>query len=150
MSLRITTINLSIFGNNWFPWTRGPIVGITFTSRIISGNNLFNIHGEWTSRVICDTTGPFDGSRGIRWITTSPDTEFDWHWGLWVPLRCGIKQSSHHGTIKRPSSLFHWPVNGIVMEHLSRCLHSVKFTSIISSDVSLREIVWLELSVVTS
>lgn len=137
LGLIVPTVNFTILCFNRLPRTRLITVRILSTGGIISNHKVLDIHCKWSLSVVCQTTGPFDSSWLIAWITTSPSTHHNIHWRLWVTLTGGIFQSSNRLTIQVPNGFVHSPVNGIVVKINLWLVNTMESTSVISFDITL-------------
>lgn len=111
------------------------------------------VHGEWTSGVICRTTGPFDCALGVRWIASCPSTDLDIHGRLRVlaGLSLSLGHDPHSGTINRPNNLISSPVDAVGVKFVVIIWSTVESPSVVTgSRLPFAKVVALGLGVVAA
>lgn len=121
-------------------------VRIRLSRRVVGSNNAFNVHVEWSLGVISFTSGPFNSTRLIAWVSSSPNTSHNVHRTLWVALSVIWQQSSDHVTVHSPGQLVFGPFDSVGQVVLKRVYRSVvELTSVVGCGVTLRKEIGLPL-----
>lgn len=100
------------------------------------------------------TTSPLDGALGSILATSDPGSELDLHGGLGkagsTALGVGSSEGADDVVVDQPSDTSGSPLNRVGVERAQRVGDGVESTTVVSSGVTLAEVVGLSLGVVTA
>jgi len=86
------------------------------TSGVVLNVKALDIEMERTGRVISGTTSPFNSTRSVTRVTTSPGTKSNFHRRLGVVSSARISESTDRSTVHVPNSALAGPINGVGVE----------------------------------
>lgn len=104
------------------------------------------VHGERSSRVVGLTTSPFNGSRGVAWVTTSPDTNTKTHRGLReVVASLGSSQGANNASVNQPLDAVPLPVDSVGVESRLGSADTDIGSTVVATSVAFAEVVGFDL-----
>lgn len=104
------------------------------------------VHGERSGRVVGLTASPLNSTRGVGWITASPDTDTKTHRSLReVVASLSSSQGANNASVNQPLDAVPLPVDSVGVE---RCLGSADTdvgSTVVATSVAFAEVVGFDL-----
>lgn len=144
------SIDLTINGLDRSPRAGLISVNVLGASRVVLDVNRLDVVAVRTSRVVSEATSPLNSTRSIAGIAASPRTKSNLHGRLWVVASTRVGEGSNCSSVNVPNDSVTGPVNSVSMHGSLRTADRVESTTVISSSITLGEVVGLDLRSVTS
>lgn len=109
------------------------------------------VHGERSSRVVGLTTSPLNGTRGVGWVTTGPDTDTETHGSLReVVASLSSSQCANNASVNQPLDAVTLPVDSVGVERSLGGADTDVGSTVVATSVAFAEVVGFDLSGITA
>lgn len=140
------TVNLDASGR-----TTVVAVGVGRSRVGVGDLDRLHVHGVGSSGVVGLTTSPLNGTRGVLWVTTSPDTDTETHRSLReVVASLSSSQGANNVSVNQPLDAVTLPVDGVGVESRLGAADSDVRATVEATGVTLAKVVGLDLGGITT